>query len=229
MTRPDDNTRIDQSLLDLLVDGELDPERRRDLLLRLESEPDGWRRCALAFLEAQAWREALSVLACEAAPAPPRVASRVALPPRRGLQLAALVAGLLAAFFLGWAAGGRRPTPAGGGSGDVGIAQAPEPLGSAQSPEPPAADGVQTVATLHLVGEGVASEAVPILAGPGLDERWALAQPPALPEYVRLQWERRGYRVEQNRRLIAMDLDDGRRLAIPVDEVQLHYVGHPAY
>jgi len=46
--------------IDLLVDGELDDEARRALLLRLDAEPDGWRRCALAFLEAQAWRGSLA-------------------------------------------------------------------------------------------------------------------------------------------------------------------------
>ena len=45
----------DQQLLDRLIDGELMPEARRDLLLRLEQETGGWRRCALAFLEAQSW------------------------------------------------------------------------------------------------------------------------------------------------------------------------------
>lgn len=45
----------DQQLLDRLIDGELSPEARRDLLLRLEHESGGWRRCAMAFLEAQSW------------------------------------------------------------------------------------------------------------------------------------------------------------------------------
>src|SRR5438477_7928584 len=46
--------------LDRLVDGEVAEPQRRALLSRLEQSPGGWRRCALAFLEAQAWREALS-------------------------------------------------------------------------------------------------------------------------------------------------------------------------
>src|SRR5947208_659233 len=45
--------------LDRLVDGEVAEPERRALLSRLEQAPAGWRRCALAFLEAQAWREAL--------------------------------------------------------------------------------------------------------------------------------------------------------------------------
>jgi len=42
--------------LDRLVDGELPADQYRALLAALDEQPDGWRRCALAFLEAQAWR-----------------------------------------------------------------------------------------------------------------------------------------------------------------------------
>ena len=49
----------DQFLLELLVDGELEEPNRRDLLLRLDRIPGGWRCCAAAFLEAQAVSESL--------------------------------------------------------------------------------------------------------------------------------------------------------------------------
>jgi|GEM_PF-6761878 len=45
--------------LQQLVDGELDHESRREVLQACQQEPDGWRRCALAFLEAQVFEEAL--------------------------------------------------------------------------------------------------------------------------------------------------------------------------
>jgi hypothetical protein len=44
---------------DRLVDDELSEEERRQLLGQLDDEPGGWRRCALAFLESQCWRQAL--------------------------------------------------------------------------------------------------------------------------------------------------------------------------
>lgn len=46
-------------MLDRLVDGELPADARRELLAALDSERDGWRRCALAFIEAQTWRRGL--------------------------------------------------------------------------------------------------------------------------------------------------------------------------
>ncbi len=48
--------------LDRLVDGELRPEEYRQLLKQCEAEPERWRACALAFVEHQAWREALGEL-----------------------------------------------------------------------------------------------------------------------------------------------------------------------
>ena len=64
---------FDPQILDRLVDGELAETERREVLQTLERQPDGWRQCALAFLEAQSWGEALTQLAShpeEAARAP---------------------------------------------------------------------------------------------------------------------------------------------------------------
>src|SRR5580704_6508455 len=52
-----------ENRLDRLVDGELNDTDRRELLLQFEREPEGWRRCALAFLEAQCWKQELDVMA----------------------------------------------------------------------------------------------------------------------------------------------------------------------
>src|SRR5271165_540757 len=53
------NPSAQQRQLDRLVDGELSEADRRVLLLKLEHEPEGWRNCALAFLEAQCWQAEL--------------------------------------------------------------------------------------------------------------------------------------------------------------------------
>jgi hypothetical protein len=45
--------------LQRLVDGELSDDDRRTVLRTCSETPDGWRRCALAFLEAQLFEEAL--------------------------------------------------------------------------------------------------------------------------------------------------------------------------
>jgi len=92
-------------ILARLVDGDLDPAALREALARVEAAPDGWRRCALAFLEARALDDALR------APAP---AVRRAGPTRRRplrLRPALAAAVALAAFGAGWLAG-PRPAPA---------------------------------------------------------------------------------------------------------------------
>lgn len=52
-------TPDDQLLIELLVDDELPVEEREELLARCQREPDGWRRLAEGFLEAQALRRSL--------------------------------------------------------------------------------------------------------------------------------------------------------------------------
>ena len=62
---------ITEGQLDRLVDGELSNDERRAVLESLENEADGWRRCAIAFLESQAWQAALSETATPTTPARP--------------------------------------------------------------------------------------------------------------------------------------------------------------
>lgn len=59
MNRIDQDTFADDARFDRLVDGELSAAEYRQLLASLDDEPGGWRRCALAFLEAQAWGQDL--------------------------------------------------------------------------------------------------------------------------------------------------------------------------
>lgn len=53
---------LGEAWLDRLVDGELGAEEERRLLEALDASPQGWKRCALGFLEARAWRSALKGL-----------------------------------------------------------------------------------------------------------------------------------------------------------------------
>ncbi len=72
MARP--TSKLDASdplVLDRLVDGELTEADERDVIAQLNTIPDGWRRCALAFLEARCWqRAAAHIRELSAVPAP---------------------------------------------------------------------------------------------------------------------------------------------------------------
>jgi hypothetical protein len=243
----DDPAPLDDRLLDALVEDELDEPERRALLERLEAEPQGWKRCALAFLEAQCWRASAQAWAGDSraeilVPAPgSRLASLA--PAGRAhqgqgssllLRRLALAAGLLAAFGLGLAA--QRGLE--GWSNETHLAA--QPSGS-----PPAlqnialAQGTQSVrptvaeASLPMVveigqaGEGVFQ--VPVLASPGPGGQWPEGSSQPLPEYLLRQWSQQGYQVEQQTKLVSMPLPDGQRVGIPVEDVKLHFVGRPTY
>src|SRR5262245_830538 len=85
--------------LDRLVDGELSDTDRRELLVALDQEADGWRRCALAFLESQALSEQLRNSPNELARSAARISQRATVVRKRGWPLRlSLAASLLIAF-----------------------------------------------------------------------------------------------------------------------------------
>ncbi len=216
---------IDGASIDRLVDGELAEVERRELLVRLDNDPEGWRRCALAFLEDQALRTALAAIA-PVEQAPSRAGAVAATSPirtgRAWLRGASIAASLMASTFaMGFAAGGSmkaRP-------GVVLVSPAPSTPSDSPTPRP---DQIREVGSLQVV-DGSAGEAppdrFPIRSGPGLDERWLRSQPPSVPEYLRARWERQGYQVAERRRLMSVELEGGRHVSIPVDEVEVDYVG----
>jgi hypothetical protein len=256
--RDENHSLLDDRLLDHLVDGELAEPQRRDVLARLEREPGGWRRCALAFLQAQCWSDALGSVVSESAPDELPVESNARIkghalkdetcadpefgPSRRRREVPfrtamKVAAGLLVAFLTGTAAGRlslSRPRA------DGPLAQSASPSDPDSAPSAAAGTGTSGVAdprpkgaafaVLDLGGAaGSERVTVPILAGPGLDERWLKRQPSAVPKHLQREWERQGYEVEQHRRLVSVSVRGGPRVSIPVDEVELHFIGQRAY
>jgi hypothetical protein len=209
MNTPGQKGNDERGHVDRLVDGELSDAERRALLARLDREPDGWRRCALAFLEAQCWREALDPLAARSGSTvrPSAVGKAAARPrtPGRARGLFSRAAVLLAAFALGWAVRGAPPA---GPNGRGAVAARHSPARpETQRPEVPA----PTVTREALVRDEEPPDPGPVT------------------EPVLTAWERRGYLVERDRRLMSMELNDGRRVAVPVSEVRLRYVGDRMY
>lgn len=59
-TKPNNgSSSISNETMDRLVDGELSRESYREVIARLDEEPDGWKRVAIGFLEAQAFAQEL--------------------------------------------------------------------------------------------------------------------------------------------------------------------------
>ena len=218
----------DQQLVELLADGELDEGRRRELLSRLDGMREGWKRCALAFLEAQTLRAALRARtqASRGTPQPALAPSRTSVAARvatwTGVAALAIVA-----FCSGWLL---RP------SEKVAVVGAgPSIEREADESIPPVAPGDRNgprTSNLHLAGivtlkvddHGTPREIeVPVLAGSDDELRRLLEQPPAVEASVVQALERRGHKVAAHRQLVAVDLKDGRKLVFPIDQVDVRF------
>ena len=219
--------------MDLLVDGELNDQERRDLLARLEDTPGGWRRCALAFLESQDWRRELKVVARE-----PALSGPVSAPSsRRGVASRfswstslAMAASFLLAFALGSAWRGLEPAGlTGPGAKDLAgqSTRMEQPTESSLPPnEQGSQDGFETL-TLAVTGpSGVEHIQAPVVAVDRYDPSWFEGQPSRFPAEMIQKLRRAGHRVEQYRELVPVDLDDGRKLVLPVDQVEVRFVDY---
>ena len=211
---------IDGRAIDRLVDGDLPEAERLALLLRLDADPDAWRRCALAFLEDQAWRKALGPLAASSALlSMPVSVPRMASARLRRLALAATV--LASTFAGGFAARGLgRVGPA------VEVAKDQRAMSIPHEASP--SGEVVEVGSLQFVDASAGElppARFPIRSGPGLDDRWLRSQPPSVPDYLRAQLERQGYQVLERRNLVSVEVGEGKHVSIPVDQVQVDYVG----
>ncbi|MDR3639502.1 MAG: hypothetical protein P4L84_37220 [Isosphaeraceae bacterium] len=202
-------------LIDLLVDDELDPSARRDLVARLDAVPGGWRRCALTYLEDQGWRAALG-------PATAELESGCCTPrPRRRapLSLIGMAAGLFTAFLLGWSARGGAP-PKGPAVVVAPVAPNPPRKDHDDAPRPTPQEQDRT-------GDGPL--AVSKTGAPTADIARDDPESFLWRETLR-RLQQHGYHVEppQNRRM-ALELKNGRRLTVPVQEVRVHYTGNTTF
>jgi hypothetical protein len=229
---------IDPRLLDRLVDGELDAAGRRELLKALDDDPGAWKRCALAFLEGQAWRSDLRRAVQMSVPAPaPSVIARPRWWAVRLGQAGVIAAALIVAFGAGWLVrpeDGRRPVDPGTATSNVARHERDEnktpgvPVADVEKSSPEERSEARQVGTLTLEVEDHGQQRtlqVPVIEGPRIDRRWLLEQPPALRASVVQALERRGYTVEAHRQLVTVNLKDGRKLILPVDEVDVRFAG----
>jgi hypothetical protein len=198
--------RLDDRVLDRLVDGELDDAERGQALRALDAEPDGWRRCATAFLEAQCWRTALTT---ESAAESSRTAAAVVRPRWTGFgRLGAIAAAIAVAFLTGFLARG-----VSGRNDDVARGRP---------------DGQQARAAYASSAAG--TQPAPLAPAPDPNaSQELLRQPSALPEYVRRQLERQGYEVKGDRKLMSVALKDGRQVTVPVETFKYRFVGYRVY
>jgi hypothetical protein len=234
---------------DRLVDGELSDSERRSLLASLDTKPEGWRRCALAFLEAQTWRESFDDLAhaLRGTPTLPTPGSSPPSPKQRKKPLGAMgtVMAMSACFLLalglgGWIFHGPRGNSLAPPSNLIvnnGHPSAISPLpavanggnGTISQPKSLASTPWQMV---QLRAPGITGNneplQLPALPRDRLDEDFFSTVPNPLPDGVRQAFERTGHEVHTHRELVPVQLKDGRQLIVPIDQVDVQYNGHRA-
>ena len=242
-----------EAQLDRLVDGELPPAEYRSLLASLEDQPDGWRRCATAFLEAQAFGRDLSAIRQSAATVsiaavPAATIEQVHLPAGRsddwshrtwqGLYFATIAASLALAFYVGsWTSGMNNPsgpliadhqtTP------QVERPDIPSPASVAQretepSPAPRTDAPLGNVRLVMDGGETSQGVDVPVYS-PQQVERWRSVNKPVLPPAVIEQLRQAGHKVSHRQQYLLLDTADGRQVIVPVDDYQIQPPRRGAY
>lgn len=212
---------------DRLADGELSLEGQRRLVALLDDQPAGWRSCALALLEERAMRSELRELrSSELAFARNSRSGR-----RPGFWTAvslATAAGLMVSFALGWA-------------GAVTLMKGPIASGSLASGDLPPRQQLPTAmarraavkpsefpwqrAVIDFAG-GHGQIDVPVRSSAKLDASWLGTDSSALPSETVRELERTGFKVKESGQSVwPIQLGDGRRLMVPVEEVEVQYVG----
>lgn len=243
---------VDQQRLDKLVDGELPERERHELLTSFDSHPEAWRRCALAFLEAQCWSKEFdsfaggpdreTAVAPQSKPKQPgrTPKSRARKLPGRTATALAMAASFLLALWMGWSiqdAVRLSTVPVPGPSDLAQVSPVPEVVdpvappewGPLQRPSSPSSPWqMVTLSANGPDGQHAGTFELPACEQQRLDSRWPNSLPPALPSDVMESLERLGYRVRQQRELLPIEMQDGRRLIVPVEEVQVEYVGQPS-
>ena len=228
---PDDDVRFDR-----LVDGALSPAEYKIFVAALDEEPGGWRRCAMAFLEAQAWGKEFAAIrrAEQDAPFVPPPAEVKGTHQRHNWFAAGSVlcaaASLVLAFGLGIFTHGRVFTP----RNIDGIATSPSSKAALKpevSPTAPAEkEGIDQVRLVIDRGEGLSPQEIVVslqdAAEPGSN---FVPAEPAISDRVLRSLQLRGHKIDRQQEYIPIDLQDGRQVILPVEEYRITPVSSKSY
>lgn len=200
--------------IDRLASGDLSGSERRELFAWLDRDLSRWRRCALALLEA---RELDETFVDWRAESQPRTVTAALTPVRRPFHpnsVLALAASVIIAFVLGLVARGWSQVEA------PNVAELPRPAA--------AAAGQQAIAEKSpvVVPDQAASDERPVQT---IASTASVPPTGVIPAYIRSQLERQGYQLRSQHGRLPVVLPDGRRGTIPVDELQVNYVGQQTY
>jgi hypothetical protein len=216
-----------------LVDGELSEPERRQLLQSLDLSPDGWRRCALAFLEAQFWGQGLKSFVREPAIASQHEsdANKVISPPTvHGRQhiytWTAIAASLLVAASLAFWQRNSGPSATDLATNSQSSAQIASEIPDS-APSKPTDDAI----TFFVRDETGRQRPVriPLMDAELLDREHGMEFQTGVPVEVRNRLQDRGYQVQSRRRYAPLMLENGHRMFVPVEDTKIVPVSQNVY
>ena len=247
-TQNDDDVRFDR-----LVDGEATPNEYRELLAALEDEPGGWRRCAMAFLEDQALRRELGALRDEAVEGASHDNQTIAEQPaanspafnRTGMLLA-MAASFLIAFGLGYVLRstsiGDPPRPefvAEDNPGELSLERPQDSqlagnsseVGGSLTTQPEFSPQPLENVTLVVGNNETDAERfeLPVVHYGDVGDEYFRTERTAMPRQMREMLQRQGHQLRRTQGYVPVEMEDGRRLVVPVEEVEIVPVGLPAF
>ncbi len=238
---------LDDLLLDRLVDGELSDTEYRETLGSVESHPDGWRRCALAFLEAQAWGREFRLVRTET----PAVAVAVAPARRSGswLYFGAMAIACAASFLLAFGVANQLQSRSRNLPSAANLAVHPSPTPDANSVADPShqfasdsnssnqptasrTDG-SPMGHYRLVVNGETGPAqeveMPVFAADDPRADMLLDEYATMPHEIIRALQNSGNEVQHRRNWIPMRTTAGAPMYVPVDELQVTPVSNRSY
>ena len=210
--------------LDRLAMGEISPAERRDLIQWLDADDSRWRNCALVLLEARELAQVFGdwkaePLQHQRSLQPEQVAPILRKANSQWIHRIVLAASLLAAFGLGMGTNLIRsvsdPVPAGHSSRDI----------VTQPVDPAAEDRTGTAVPVDPAPQPNVPAEKALMAKSDSDN----ITDDFIPDYVRSQLERRGYRVNSRPNVVSVAFPDGHNEDLPVNQVQFSYVGQRSY
>jgi len=229
----------DEGVLDQLVDGELSLAQQQEVLQHLQTHPEGWRRLALAFLEAQTWRQEMPRLVQTPIAHPPQPVLRPASTRRNRIpawQMLALAGGVLIAFLGGyWTRdfwpGLRNSSPEGFlVQGSALPQQERKPHSEADwLKETPGysrrefSSGWEYVTLTDGRGPDGVPEVVRVPVSPTMPESRLAPSGPPIPEELLDLLRRWGAEVSHSREFVPLRIEDGRQVVVPVEQVELYH------
>jgi hypothetical protein len=203
--------------LDRLVSGDLDDRDRGPLIAWLEEDPRRWRLCGLLFLESQTWSKALAEWPCTVRSLKSATPASITMstPPTRRRPImygAILAASVFLSFLLGFSIRD---------ANELNPSMAHDHLVTPDNASSASVNPVLAELPLQSTFRGLQQSTLQIPVVPTAVTN--SAEEP-LPDYVRQQWERRGYQLQLERRFVFARLPGGQQVAVPIQQYSVKHV-----